>query len=255
MYLNSNLEVLKTNEIVFDDKKYKHIPSNIIGYEDVRIFPQNNKVYFLTACKHFTNNYKIVFGNIDNQGVVSKLKVLYGIDDNACQKNWAPIINKDNTTNVHIVYSYKPFTILNLDLNEYDKSNELNQNITVYKKYDVIENIEFRGSTQFIKIKMDVINKDTVIHIDGYIALIHEVLFSDGRVYLHRFFIIDNFYKPIYASYPFYLFDRGIQYTCGLTLSNNTFIVSAAIKDEEAFLIKIPTNYLNNNLTELNIKY
>ena len=255
MYLNNNLEVVKTNEIIFDDKKYKHIPSNIIGYEDVRIFPQNKKIYFLTACKHFTNNYKIVFGNIDKQGVVSKLKVLYGIDDNLCQKNWAPIINKDNITDVHIVYSYKPFTVLNLDLNEYDKSSELNQNIAVYKKYDVMENIEFRGSTQFIKIKMDVVNKDTVIHIDGYIALIHEVLFSDGRVYLHRFFIIDNFYKPIYTSYPFYLFDRGIQYTCGLTLNNGIFIVSAAIKDEEAFLIKIPINYLNNNLTEINIKY
>jgi hypothetical protein len=102
---------------------------------------------------------------------------------------------------------------------------------------------------------MDIVNVDSVIHIDGYIALIHEVLFSDSRVYLHRFFIIDNFYKPIYTSYPFYLFEKGIQYTCGLTLNDNTFIVSAAIKDEEAFLIKIPTNYLSNNLTVLNIKF
>lgn len=254
IYLNKNLEVLKTNEIVFDDKKYKHIATNIIGYEDIRIFTQNNNLYFMASCRNFTNNNKIVFGNIDNQGVVSKLKVLYGIDDNLCQKNWVPIINKENTTDVHIVYSYKPFIVLKLDLNEFDKNYELNQTINIYKKYDIIENIDFRGSTQFIKINMNIINKDTVIHIDGYIALIHEVLFSDGRIYLHRFIVIDNFYKPIYASYPFYLFDKCIQYTCGLTLSNDTFIVSAAIKDEEAYLIKIPINYLNNNIFKLNIK-
>ena len=255
IYLDKNLGVLKTNEIIFDDKKYKHIATNIIGYEDMRIFTQNNNLYFMATCRNFTNNNKIVFGNIDNQGVVSKLKVLYGIDDNLCQKNWVPIISKENTTDIHIVYSYKPFIVLKLDLNEFDKNYELNQTINIYKKYDIIENIDFRGSTQFIKINMNIINKDTVINIDGYIALIHEVLFNDGRIYLHRFIIIDDFYKPIYASYPFYLFDKCIQYTCGLTLSNDTFIVSAAIKDEEAYLIKIPINYLNNNIFKLNIKY
>ena len=139
---------------------------------------------------------------------------------------------------------------------------KLSKCITIFDKY--FDHIFIHTGQNFSKElsdiffsdeNMNIINKDSVINIDGYIALIHEVLFNDGRIYLHRFIIIDNFYKPIYASYPFYLFDKCIQYTCGLTLSNDTFIVSAAIKDEEAYLIKIPTNYLNNNLTELNIKY
>ena len=193
LYLNKNLEVINTNEIVFNDTKYEHIPTHIIGYEDVRIINQNKQLYFFASCKNFTNNYKIVFGNIDNQGIVSKLKVLYGIGDDLCQKNWIPIINKENTNNLHIVYSYKPFTVLNLDLDDFNKNNDLNQTVIIYKKYDILENIDFRGSTQFIKININIIHKGEVINIDGYIALIHEVLFVVGRIYLHRFFILDNF--------------------------------------------------------------
>ena len=140
-------------------------------------------------------------------------------------------------------------------MDDFNKNNDLNQTVVIYKKYDILENIDFRGSTQFIKININIIHKGEVINIDGYIALIHEVLFVEGRIYLHRFFILDNFYKPIYVSYPFYLFDKCIQYTCGISIIEKTFIVSAGLKDEEAYLIKIPFNYLNNNLTEINIKY
>ena len=61
------------------------------------MFISRRKFNFTNHCvtrlwRIFTNNYKIVFGNIDKQGIVSKLKVLYGIDDNLCQKNWTPII-------------------------------------------------------------------------------------------------------------------------------------------------------------------
>jgi hypothetical protein len=47
------------------------------------------------------------------------------------------------------------------------------------------------------------------IDIDGYIGIVHEVIFMDKRIYLHRFFILDIFYKPLYLSYPFiYLIEK-----------------------------------------------
>jgi hypothetical protein len=261
--LNNDLEVVNSNEIIFNDKEYLHIPTNIIGYEDMRIFNHNNELYFLSTCRNYTSNNKIVFGQIDKQNTVSKIKVLYGIDDNLCQKNWVPIINNDafgvstqvdkNTNILHIVYSYSPFVVLNFDLEEFNKNNILNQNVTIYKKYNISEKLDLRGSTQFIRFNMKniEINKEK-IDIDGYIGIVHEVIFMDRRIYLHRFLILDIFYKPLYLSYPFYLFDREIQYTCGLCIHNNFFIVSSGFKDEEAYLVKIQFNYLNGNIFNLN---
>ena len=48
-----------------------------------------------------------------------------------------------------------------------------------------------------------------------------------------------------------YLFDKEIQYTCGMCTKNNVFIVSSGFKDEEAYLVKIPFTYLNNNIFNL----
>jgi hypothetical protein len=260
--LNNNLEVVNESEIYFDDKKYSHIPTNIVGYEDMRIFNHNNELYFLSTCRNFTSTNKIVFGNIDKQNTSAKLKVLYGIDDNNCQKNWVPIINDDivesstsvdrNTNVIHIVYSYNPFIILNFDLEEFNKNDNLNQNVTIYKKYNISEKLDLRGSTQFIRFKMNNVEIDNKkIDIDGYISIVHEVIFMDRRIYLHRFMILDKIYKPLYLSYPFYLFDKEIQYTCGMCTNNNVFIVSSGFKDEEAYLVKIPFTYLNKNIFSL----
>jgi hypothetical protein len=260
--LNNNLEVVNNNEIIFNDKEYKHIPTHIIGYEDVRLFNHQNELYFLSTCRNYTSNNKIVFGKIDTNNTVSKLKVLYGIDDDSCQKNWVPIINNDtsrtsmlvdeNTNILHIVYSYNPFIILNFDLEEFNKNNNLNQNVTIYKKYNISEKLDLRGSTQFIRFNIKNIElNNEKIDIDGYISIVHEVMFMDRRIYLHRFIILDIFYKPLYLSYPFYLFDREIQYTCGMCIHNSVFIVSSGFKDEEAYLVKIPFAYLSNNIFSL----
>ncbi len=250
--LNNKFEVVSENEIYFDDDKYSHIPTNIVGYEDIRIFNHNNELYFLSTCRNFTSNNKIVFGNIDKDNKSTKLKVLYGIDDDNCQKNWVPIINNENTNVIHIVYSYDPFIILNFDLAEFNNDNSLNQTVTIHKRYDIREKLDLRGSTQFIRFKInDIEIGNKKIDIDGYIGIVHEVIFRDKRIYLHRFMILDKFYKPLYLSYPFYLFDREIQYTCGLCLNNNNFVVSSGFKDEEAYLVYIPYNYLNNNIFNL----
>lgn len=228
-------------------------PSGVSGLEDLRIFMWNDQLYALASTRltFDTPQIALVTINLDVKGKkstarVSRKQLLIGPDgEDSCQKNWMPYVSNNH---LYILYSHDPFTRLHYTGISTDTHNpdETFKGFTV----DVSQRVQlpinmssFRGSGSPIQYK------------DGWISIIHEVLFCGKRIYVHRFVVYDRLLTTVKGlSLPFYFFSKGIEYVCGFTIdhSDKNFLISMGVNDAEAYLVKISTETVDRLI--INVK-
>ena len=162
---------------------------------------------------------------------VEKLVPLKGPETSTCEKNWLPFV-KDNT--LYTIYGYDPFIILKVD-------RETGNCTTALKEEPKHDFTSFRGSASPMPFD------------EGYLLLIHEVIFTDQRNYLHRFVYLDKDLHITKVSKPFMFFHKGIEYCCGMTTdhSGKKCILSVGLEDHQAFLALVDLDHIRTLLDPL----
>jgi hypothetical protein len=232
LFLNENFEKVKQNEFICKYEKKKN--TLVTGLEDVRLFSNNDIIYFTTVTydNHNNSNPKISTGSYNVNDILllkdeepfyfNKLIVKNSIEADTCEKNWLPFtINHD----FYVIYSFSPTIIMNVTSEN---------NIIVHKNNYENKFKDFRGSAGPILFEYN----DQI----GYLTIIHEVIFEKFkdrwiRKYIHRFVWLDNNFYIKFISLPFYFESLGIEYCCGMISNEKEIILTIGYKDSNGFIL------------------
>lgn len=263
--LDKDFKVVTSHELVdrTDKKKYPH---GITGLEDCRIIYKDGKVYFTTTSwdYHEEEVPRIYCGSFDYQWgqndhdplIVQDITMLRASEPHQCEKNWIPffiqhreieskniVLNqdgieymgeekdkilknnlfeeKDDLYPFYILYTYNPLTII-----KFRRTGEMDK---IISKSLHLNFSNFRGSSGGLFFN------------NGYLFVVHEVIFTEKRIYAHRFLWIDKLYDQIKCSHLFIFDHQGIEYCSGMSYSHNEekIILTIGSEDKEAWIYTI----------------
>src|SRR5208282_407892 len=144
--------------------------------------------------------------------VVTGARVIRDYEHDRAQKNWMPVLGQPD----RFLYLCDPTTVIDCAPEGTvvrSRINDLDQNLT-----------EFRGGSQVIP------------HEDGFLCLVHEVVFTPERVYLHRFVRLTEKLEIRSVSEPFYFLQKGIEFAAGLARDGDRLVASFGVNDASAHL-------------------
>lgn len=186
--------------------------SAVQGIEDIRMIYHKNVVYLIgnsrELCPDTHPRIVLITFPIGNDGSYINNKqnfvVLNGFNDDICQKNWSPFINK-NTNTLQIIYSFSPLIVLQPDI--------------ITGKCEVLHTIH-NNLPHSLK------GGSNGVYINNFLYfVIHEVVYEAGRQYYHRLVKLNDSFNIIAVSKPF-IFERvGIEYCCGLSYCHSEKLV------------------------------
>lgn len=234
LYADKDLNII--SDIIMFNNIYNTTPkSHVLGFEDLRLFEFNNKLYFIATQNEYSlrgNNQMVVGEYSIEHKTYYNFNIIKSPNNELCEKNWLPVINNNE---VVYIYNWCP-----LQLGKINENNEL----VIYKKYDVpsIFNL-FRGSA------IPVYDNDNKI----YYSLTHSVIFPNDNVsnrqYFHTIVVLDINLKPIKYSIPFFFKKFNIEYCLGLAVNKD--IISFIFSQNEKNPTLIST--LISSITFINI--
>lgn len=225
--LDMNFNTLSQAEVI-DNTMRRKMVTRIQGFEDPRLFKMNGDYWF--SCSVFDLNpegipqialcklaQKPHDGTIDAQTAV----YLKGPDAKRCEKNWLPFMLDGQ---LYMIYMFEPLTIY--------KPNIETGELEVIKRIQNKEDYgHFRGSAAPIPFE------------DGYLSLIHEVIWRDNkRHYIHRFVFFDKEFNITQLSKPFTFKHMGVEYCCSMTRdhSDTKLLMTMSFEERESYICSIP---------------
>lgn len=249
--LDKNFNLISQNEITDSIERVQYLGS-VQGLEDCRFVKVNNVStsiqgeslddYWFTAVTFDNFSYWIPqismchlskspqLCNDGEQLPIDHIIRMQGPDPKRCEKNWLPFVYNNK---IYIIYSFEPFIIFEAD----PYQGHCNKVIEYKSSFDLSK---FRGSAPPINFN------------DGYLAIVHEVIFMESRIYLHRFVFMDTNFNVEKISPCFYFDHKGIEFCTGLSYSHdNNLLITAGIKDCEAYIFKVDIDYVNSLLISL----
>lgn len=237
-----DFNLISQDEIIDNLSKKQRVSmeSGICDIEDCRIFA-TDPLQFTCTVFDMTTESRVQIAScratdtsISSSLDLEELTLLKGPDSTRVEKNWLPFI-QNNT--LHVIYSYDPFIIYSVDEN----TGATKESVKYSPDYDFSS---FRGSAGPIPFD------------DGYLAVVHEVVFKEGRIYLHRFLYLDQDFKVTKISKPFTYKHIGIEFCCGMTLdhSNKKLLMGIGIEDAEALIATVDLDTVRSMLQPLNEK-
>jgi tetratricopeptide (TPR) repeat protein len=214
--LDSNFNIISEKLL----KQTNDLKSHLIGIEDVRIFPTKDNILFLGTCYNRENSkIMIVNGTYDN--LESMNYSVPTFSNNNCEKNW--VYFNDN----HIIYSWHPLTICQLN------NNELN---VVEKKETPLYFLHFRGSTNGF-------------HYNNEIWFItHFVSYEVPRHYYHVFVVFDNDMKLLRYSAPFSFEGNPIEYCLSMVVEEKRILINYSTWDNTTRIAIYEKDYIDSIL-------
>lgn len=224
LHFDKNFTLLGQQEIV-ENLTRERIPGCMVqGLEDCRLFQMDGGLWFTctTSDTNFTGTRQISLCKLENRPRgkeihVEKLIPLLGPDPYRCEKNWLPFVQDGH---FYTIYSYDPFLI--------HEPNIATGECEPILSYEPVHDFShLRGSAGPVEFE------------NGYLLLVHEVVFRDhARYYLHRFLQLDKNFIVHKASKPFTFRHLGVEYCCSMTLdhSGKKLILPIGVEDREAYL-------------------
>ena len=201
------------------------------GFEDLRLFVHNNQLMFTSTCTDIiTEGLPIVYGkyNIDTCQLEDYTIVKFPTQ-HKCEKNWIhlPI----DSEYPKFIYSWYPFTIGTLIGDEL----VLDPPLTSSNQYSILSHC--RGSSNLVEYK------------DGWIGLVHLVVYGTPRTYYHMFVHLTKDFVPKSFTAPFYFQKPFIEYSlcmykengniCVVFSRNDSFPALATISEDNIQLIDL----------------
>lgn len=232
-HFGQDLKLVSQKEII-EDLPRDRLNTRVQGLEDCRLAILNNENWFLAS------TYDVPPGTIvqvlcklssqsnDSSVKVESLVALAGNKPNRTEKNWLPFAKDDK---LYAVYLSDPFLIYQINTS----TGACEKAVEYEPKSDFSR---FRGSAAPIKFD------------DGYLMLIHEVIFQDQRYYTHRFVYMNKDFVIEKVSKPFTFLHKGIEYCCGMTLSHTgkNCILTVGIEDKAGFFCIVDVNSVRSSL-------
>lgn len=183
------------------------------GFEDARLFYCQGSWHATATVCDFTEDgqREIALLDIEEDGAIVRATPLRGPWSTQAQKNWMPFVEDGG---VKLVYAAEPTTILTLNGNMIDPPTDCTYG-----------HGRLRGGSQGVKVD------------EGWIFVVHDVAFpGSGRIYLHRFVMLDDQLRVVSMTDPFYFEKFGIEFCAGLAKINDQLVASYAVNDGSAKL-------------------
>ena len=187
------------------------------GYEDCRLWGGGKKGCFCVSAtvRDLTGNQdgrcEMAIMLLDEQWRVVDVRAIHDYESDKTQKNWMPIVGQMG----RFLYFCDPAVVI-------DASNE--KTIELSKSKAPLHLGELRGGSQLIP------------HRDGWLCLVHEVVWRPERVYMHRFVWLTKTFHVEALSDPFYFSRVGIEFCAGLARDGDRLVASFGVNDESAHL-------------------
>lgn len=238
-----DFRLLSQQEIIENLPRKKISTRPVDGLEDCRLFGFNNETWFscTTADTNPRGQPQVSLCKLANDRSspnvnVEKLIPLVGPNLDRCEKNWLPFIANGQ---LNIIYSYDPLIIYRPDIDhnmEYCFMHVAAKNEA--SKHDFSR---FSGSAPPIPFD------------NGYLLLIHETVYDEKRIYLHRFVYLDKNLNIAQISKPFTFLHKGVEYCCGIAIdhSETKLILPIGIEDREAYLCQVDLETVRSMLEPL----
>jgi predicted GH43/DUF377 family glycosyl hydrolase len=237
---DKDLNLISKREVV-DGSDVKKYSSNVIGFEDSRIFRFNGGMYALTATKEYhcadmkgplqtlikyeNDSSTVEIGTTDPIKVTSVIP-LKSPKNADCEKNWLPFVDDGK---LMVIYNYQPFTVMELS--------EDGEMKTVIEETYSLSLYDWRGSAAPVRFN------------NGWLFMVHEVrMDGENRMYYSRFVYMDNKYTIKKYSLPFLIVQKGIEYVAGMVVDDNRIILGFGLNDREAYLCIMDTLLVNKLL-------
>lgn len=181
-------------------------PSQIVGYEDVRLVSVEGKLAgSATVCDRDAARRLIARLEFDNDGNVTSAVVQPSNQQH--EKNWMPLsVNGELTW----IYSLDPTAIL-------------------------------PGPLRACPLQLEHLRGGAAIEFDdGYLCVVHEVVETEEqRIYLHRFVRLDEKWNVTAVSPAWVFAHHGIEFCAGLVQNDEQLILSYGIDDREAWIMTV----------------
>jgi hypothetical protein len=237
--LNEQYEIQKYCKVdtsQFPDKELW----DFVGLEDARIFRWNDKLYISGVRRDEdtvgTGRMElceiVAYGDTVKQ--ILQVRIKPPLDPNSyCEKNWMPVLDKP----YHYIKWSNPTELVKVN----PETGESEQIFT--GKQFPIDGYS-RGGSQVIAWK------------GGYVAITHEVdLFKSevGRkdaVYYHRVLFWDKDFNLQKWSKKFFIMGGHVEFCIGLTIHNDSMLMTFGFQDNAAYLLKFDESVLEEFLND-----
>ena len=203
---------------------------HVLGYEDVRAFILDNKLYMLAntfAYNELHSQMCLIKFNLDQidlekDEIISSQNVLLlnpSLNENKSQKNWMPLIKDEK---LFLIYSINPMTIYECNVD--------NGNINLIFKDNINQSVptNLRGSSNLVEYYSTKFNKKV------YICVCH---IKRITFYTHLFIILDNYsFKVLAISDEFIIDNNSLKFSkffCINSIYNIQFISSILLSPEK----------------------
>ena len=213
--LNNNLEPV--SDIYFIKDKLTDLTSKdtfIQGLEDVRLYLNNDKIYYtaITAEYSYNDKIRIIKGeyNYKEDNLINNICIIPPTET-ACEKNWVTIQDK-------FIYKWYPLQIGIL------KNNKLE---IIYTKDMPKFFNKYRGSTNAFEYNNE------------FWFITHGIMNCSPRKYFHQIVILDKDYNLIKYSIPFYFEKLAIEYCLGFIIIDDIMYFSVSRNDSNPIIVKI----------------
>lgn len=195
-------------------------PTRVLGYEDVRLFSVEGKLWGSATVRDRDNDRcQIALLDIDAKGDVAAAEV-QAAQTAATEKNWMPIIGDS----IRWMYSVHPSIVRRRD-----------GHMTSQHCGLALDHV--RGGSALVPFD------------DGYLCVTHETIHVDGwgcrRIYLHRFVRFDSDLRVV-AVTPTWTFEPknyGIEFCCSMSLhpsDKGKLVICYGVEDREAKIAVVP---------------
>ena len=231
--LDDDLKTTKVVEMI-DRAEIPRTNFPIHGFEDARLFYWKEAWWATATVCDFTadGRREIVLLQIDEDGAVVRAEPLRGPWSAHAQKNWMPLVDSERDV-AKLVYATHPTTIF--DLVDADDRDVPRLSWHVADRHAVGHAVG-QTNTRFAHGRLR--GGSQAVRVDGgWIFVVHDVAFpGEGRMYLHRFVMLNEDLELVSMSDPFYFERLGIEFCAGLATTGDKLVASYAVNDGSARL-------------------
>ena len=248
--VDQKFNIISVGKILDDPKRKKFQNFYASGLEDCRLIQSESQkdeiMFFCADCETLPiktpqNCICKAKKNLKGDYDVFYHQKMTGVKGNTSEKNWLPFSDQVLNQKIKFIYGSNPMIIGKYDMLKRDS---LFQTMST-SGYD---NGRMRGSSPIIKFKYK--------RKEGYLYVVHEVLFSKNsydRHYFHRFVLLDSNNSIINVSDLFFFDHIGVEFCVGLCNSHtkDEVIISYGYEDCEAKFVGVKLETIFNMLNKV----
>ena len=197
--------------------KLNDIPNKdslILGLEDIRLFKNNNTIYYTATTLEYSYNdtIRIVKGEYNPETKELKNNIcMIPPTETDCEKNWIQVDDK-------FIYRWHPLELGVMKDNKLEITHTIETPV-FFNKY--------RGSTNAFEYNNE------------FWFVTHGIMDCTPRKYFHQIVILNKDYKLVKYTVPFYFDKLAIEYCLGFIIINETIYMTSSRNDCNPIIVKL----------------